>query len=114
MCGFVGVIIGVVLSCGIAYVLYSQEVLNIKSVEVQTKDSKNEMPDQITSKTEKIDYTFDSSKVVNPSAESYTLIVLSRAACTNISLDSSQTKVTVSINHYLISQNYGLGWVTSL
>lgn len=111
--GIIGVFIGIVLSCGIFYVLYSQEILIFESAKVQSKDSKNKISDQTTSEIEKNNYIFDSSKVVNASAEGYTLTVPSHASGTNIYLDSSQTKVTVSINHYLISQNYGLGWVTS-
>lgn len=111
--GIIGVFIGIVLSCGIFYVLYSQEILIFESAKVQSKDSKNKISDQTTSEIEKNNYIFDSSKVVNASAEGYTLTVPSHASGTNIYLDSRQTKVTVSINHYLISQNYGLGWVTS-
>lgn len=109
----IGLLIGVVLSCGIGYALYSQDILSFQSTKVQTKENNNQKSDETTLEAEKVNYIFDSNKVVNSSADGYTLTVPSHASGTNVSLDNSQTKVTISINHHLISQNYGLGWVTS-
>ena len=60
------------------------------------------------------DINFNPSKIVNTSADNYTLTVPSHALGTNVSLDSSQMKVTFSFNYYLVNTNYNLGRVTSL
>lgn len=96
-------LIGILLSFGIGYVLqYSQEVFVFQS-KVSSKENNNQKSNETTLKSEEINYKFDSNKVSNALAEGYTLTVPSHAAGTNVNVDSSQTKVTISINHYLVS-----------
>lgn len=109
----IGLFIGILLSFAIGYVLYSQEILKFQSTKAAVKESNNQKSNETPLKSEEINYIFDSNKVSNALAEGYALTVPSHAVGTNVNVDSSQTKVTISINHYLVSQNYGLGWVTS-
>lgn len=72
------------------------------------KDADNDdlIEDEDITIPDSYDFNFNPSKIVNTSADNYTLTVPSHALGTNVSLDSSQMKVTVSFNYYLVNTNY--------
>lgn len=120
----IGIFIGILLSVGAFAALYVTNVVNFTSSDVENKEAKNEnkedadndylIEDEDITTPDSYDFNFNPSKIVNTSADNYTLTVPSHALGTNVSLDSSQMKVTVSFNYYLVNTNYNLGWVTSL
>lgn len=116
---FIGVLVGVALCFVVGIVLYSQGLLQIstKANEIEksnTLKESNKNKEEQKDNSTKVNLYFNSSKVINSTAGIYTLIVPTHATGINIAVDETQTKVTISLNHPLVSQNYGLGWTTAL
>ena len=110
----IGIFIGILLSVGAFAALYVTNVVNFTSSDVENKEAKNEnkedadnddlIEDEDITTPDSYDFNFNPSKIVNTSADNYTLTVPSHALGTNVSLDSSQMKVTVSFNYYWLIQ----------
>lgn len=113
-----GFFLGVIICGGVGFFLYSQNYFEFGEKIANTKVNKEEKKEKqkvCDDCTDMIMTTlnFDSSKCINNSGASYKRLFPSDTGITT-SLDSSQTKVTVAINHHLINTTYNLGWVTAL
>lgn len=112
---FVGILVGLVLCLGVGFILYTQDFLQFSTtVQKDNTDSNSETqtePD--TSEDTVVNLHFDSTKVTNSDAASYTLTLPTHADGINISLDATQMIATVSVNRNLVNQSYTLGWVTA-
>ena len=112
---FVGILVGLVLCLGVGFILYTQDFLQFSTtVQKDNTDSNSEAqtePD--TSEDTVVNLHFDSTKVTNSDAASYTLTLPTHANGINISLDATQMIATVSVNRNLVNQSYTLGWVTA-
>ena len=105
----IGIFIGILLSVGVFAALYVTNVVNFTSSDVENKedaDNDDLIEDEDITIPESYDFNFNPSKIVNTSSDNYTLTVPSHALGTNVSLDSSQMKVTISFNYYLVNTNY--------
>ena len=111
----IGILVGVLLVCGAGFALYSQGIIIFDSNNVRGEDNKElDGENQQLNQEKNINYILNFNDVVNSSEKNYSLTVPSHGDGTNVSLDVSQTKVTVSLSHGLVNQTYGLGWVTGI
>lgn len=110
----VGFLLGVVLLGGGCYFLYSQNYLSFGKKSIVQKDQSKDEKQETTSKVSNVELIhFDASKCLNSNADSYTLTIPTHSLGINVSLDSTQKKVTVSVNRHLVNVAYGLNWETS-
>ena len=110
----VGFLLGVVLLGGVCYFLYSQNYLSFGNNSVAEQNQSKDKEIENSSKVSMMKLIhFDASKCQNSNADSYTLTIPTHSLGTNVSLDSAQKKVTVSVNRHLVNVAYGLNWETS-
>ena len=111
----VGVLLGIIICVGVIFATYELGYLTFDTKEENETVVSDDDEDSKNAEEVTIDniYGFGSGKVTNANGITYTLTTPTHATGINLNLDTTGTKVTLSINPTLVNEAYSLGWVTA-
>lgn len=106
---FVGILLGIIICGGVVFATYSLGYLTFNQVEeTEKKETNNEENNETEEEVSDNSLDFDTSKIVNGNADTYTLV--NNGHTINASLDETRKVVTLSYNRKVLSDTYTLNW----
>ena len=109
---FVGILLGIIICGGVVFATYSLGYLTFNQVEETEKtETNNEENNEVEEEVSDNSLDFDTSKIVNSTADSYEL--QNYNGTINVRLDNTRKIATLSFNRKTLSDTYGLNWDTT-
>ena len=109
---FVGILLGIIICGGVVFATYSLGYLTFNQVEETEKtETNNEENNEAEEEVSDNSLDFDTSKIVNSTADSYEL--QNYNGTINVRLDNTRKIATLSFNRKTLSDTYGLNWDTT-
>lgn len=109
---FVGIILGIIICGGVVFATYSLGYLTFGQIEETEKtETNNEENNEVEEEVSDNSLDFDTSKIVNNTADSYEL--QNYNGTINVRLDNTRKIATLSFNRKTLSDTYGLNWDTT-
>ena len=109
---FVGILLGIIICVGVVFATYSLGYLTFNQVEETEKtETNNEENNETEENGNDNSLDFDTSKIVNSTADSYEL--QNYNGTINVRLDDTRKIATLSFNRKTLSHTYGLNWDTT-
>lgn len=109
---FVGILLGIIICTGVVFAAYSLGYLTFNQVEETEKtETNNEENNEVEEEVSDNSLDFDTSKIVNSTADSYEL--QNYNGTIDVRLDETRKVATLSFNRKTLSDTYGLNWDTT-
>lgn len=109
---FVGILLGIIICGGVVFATYSLGYLTFNQAEEPEKtETNNEENNETEEDVNDNSLDFDTSKVVNSTADLYEL--QNYNGTINVRLDNTRKIATLSFNRKTLSDTYGLNWDTT-
>lgn len=109
---FVGILLGIIICTGVVFATYSLGYLTFNQVEETEKtETNNEENNEAEEEVSDNSLDFDTSKIVNSTADSYEL--QNYNGTIDVRLDETRKVATLSFNRKTLSDTYGLNWDTT-
>lgn len=109
---FVGILLGIIICGGVVFATYSLGYLTFNQVEETEKtETNNEENNEAEEEVSDNSLDFDTSKIVNSTADSYEL--QNYNGTIDVRLDNTRKIATLSFNRKTLSDTYGLNWDTT-
>lgn len=108
---FVGILLGIIICTGVVFAAYSLGYLTFNQAEDPEKtETNNEENNETEENVNDNSLDFDTSKIVNSTADSYEL--QNYNGTINVRLNDTRKMATLSFNRKALSDTYGLNWDT--
>ena len=109
---FVGILLGIIICTGVVFAAYSLGYLTFNQAEDPEKtETNNEENNETEENVNDNSLDFDTSKIVNSTADSYEL--QNYNGTINVRLDETRKLATLSFNRKTLSDTYALNWDTT-
>ena len=109
---FVGILLGIIICGGVVFATYSLGYLTFNQVEETEKtETNNEENNEAEEEVSDNSLDFDTSKIVNSTADSYEL--QNYNGTIDVRLDNTRKIATLSFNRKTLSDTYVLNWDTT-
>lgn len=109
---FVGILLGIIICTGVVFAAYSLGYLTFNQAEDPEKtETNNEENNETEENVNDNSLDFDTSKIVNSTADSYEL--QNYNGTINVRLNDTRKMATLSFNRKTLSDTYALNWDTT-